>query len=91
MKIKETFKCGFQLLHNFTARQEDYEILSGSTKYMLYYCAIHWVENKLLVGLMTEVWSNVIKLIKFWTTFPKTRNLHAKAIDIFVMRCKIIS
>ena len=37
MKIKETLKGGFKLLHNSLARQEDYESVSGSAKYPLYY------------------------------------------------------
>ena len=52
MKIKETLKGGFQLLHNSPARREDYESVSGSTKYPLYYCATRWVENKLVAECM---------------------------------------
>ena len=55
MKIKETLKGGFQLLHNSPARREDYESVSGSTKYPLYYCATRWVENKLVGERMIEV------------------------------------
>ena len=73
MKIKETLKGGFQLLHNSPARREDYECVSGSTKYPLYYCATRWVENKLAAERMIEVWSNLIKLIKFWTSLPKSK------------------
>ena len=55
MKIKETLKGGFQLLHNFSTRCEDYESVSGLTKYPLYYCATCWVENKLVAERMIEV------------------------------------
>ena len=45
----------------------------GSTKYTLYYCASRWVENKLIAEHMIEVWPNLIKLIKFWTSLPKSK------------------
>ena len=47
--------------------------ISGSTKYTLYYCATRWVENKLIAEHMIEVWPNLIKLIKFWTSLPKSK------------------
>ena len=73
MKIKETLKGGFQLLHNSLARHEDYESVSGSTKYPFYYCATRWVENKLETVRMIEVWPNLIKLINFWISLPKSK------------------
>ena len=72
MKIKETVKGGFQLLLNSPARREDYESVSGS-KYPLYYCATCWVENELVAERMIELWPNLIKLINFWTSPPKSK------------------
>ena len=79
MKIKEALKGGFQLLHNSPARCEDYESVSGSTKYPLYYCATLWVENKLVAECMIEVWSNLIKFINFWTSLPKSKQPTCKS------------
>ena len=79
MKIKETLKSGFQLLNNSPARCEDYESVSGSTKYLLYYCATRKVENKLVAELMIEVWPNLIKLINFWTSLPKSKQPTCKS------------
>ena len=73
MKIKETLKSGFQLLNNSPARCEDYESVSGSTKYPLYYCATRCVENKLVGKRMIDVWPNLIKSINFWTSLPKSK------------------
>ena len=85
MKIKETLKYGFQFLHNFPARREDYECVSGSAKYPFYYCATRWVENKLVAERMIEVWPNLIKSINFWTSLLNQSNLHVKATEMFVM------
>ena len=73
MKIKETLKGGFQLLHDSPARREDYESVSGSTKYPLYYCSARCIENKLVAECMTEVWPNLIKLINVWASLPKSK------------------
>ena len=67
VKIEETLKGGFQLLHNSPAKREDYGSVSGSTKYSLHYCATRWVENKLVAECMIGVWPNLVKLINFWT------------------------
>ena len=48
-KIKETLKGGFQLLHNSAASREDYESVSGPSKYPFHYCPTQWLENKLFV------------------------------------------
>ena len=73
MKIKGTLRGGFQLLHNSPARREEYECVSGLTKYPLYYCATCWVKNKLVAEHIIEVWPNLIKLVNFWTSLPKPK------------------
>ena len=55
MNIKETLKGEFQPLHNYPARHDDYESVSGSRKCLLYYCATRWVENKLITECMIEL------------------------------------
>ena len=81
MKIKETSKGGFQLLHNCPARCEDYESVSRSAKYPLYYCATRWVEHKLVAECMIEVWPNLIKFINFWTSLPKLKQHTCKSYE----------
>ena len=73
VKIKEILKGGFQLFHNSPGRREDYESVSGSTKYPLLYFATRRVENKLVAEAMIEVWPNLIKLINFWTSIPNSK------------------
>ena len=82
IKIKETLKGGFQQLHNSPARREDYESVSGSTKHLLYYCAARWVENKPVAERMIVVWPNLIKLINFWTSLPKSKQRTCKAMEM---------
>ena len=79
--IRLTLKGGFQLLYNSPARREDYESVSGpgSTKFPSYYCATHWVENKLVMDHMIEVWPNLIKLINLWTSLPKSKQRTCKS------------
>ena len=73
MKIKETIKGGFQLLHNSAVRRENYESVSRSTKYSLYYCTTRWVENELVAEGMIGVWPNLKNLINLWTSLAKSK------------------
>ena len=71
MKVKETLKRGFQLLHNSPAKCEDCESVSGSTKYPY--------KNKLVAERMIEMWPNLIKLTSFWTSLPKSKQHTCKS------------
>ena len=53
--------------------------MKGSTKCPWYYCATHWVENKLVAERMIELWQNLIKLINFWTSLPKSKQPTCKS------------
>ena len=79
MKIKVSPKGGFQFLGNFPARRVDYESVSRPSKYPLYYFVTRWVENKLAVELMIEVWSNLLKLINFLTSPRKSKQPTCKS------------
>ena len=45
--IKETLKDAFHLLHDSPGRREDFEVVTSSDKYPLYFCAKRCVKNKL--------------------------------------------
>ena len=72
MTAKEPLNDGFQLLHYSSARREDYESVSGSAKYLLYYCATCGVENKLVAECMKS--SECIK-----TSLPKSKQPTSKS------------
>ena len=81
LKIKETLKGGFQILHHSPARREDFESITGSTKYLLYFCATRWVENKLVTDHMVEVWPHLIKIVNFWDSLQKSKQPSCKSYE----------
>ena len=81
LKIKDTLKDGFQILHHSPARREDFESITGSTKYPLYFCATRWVENKLVTDRMVEVWPHLIKIVNFWDSLQKSKQPSCKSYE----------
>ena len=49
--------------------------VSRSTKYPLNYCATRWVENKRVAERV------IVKLIKFWTSLPKSKQPTCKSYE----------
>lgn len=77
--IKETLKGAFYLLHDSPARREDFEVVTMSNKYPLYFCATRWVENKLVADRMLEIWANMLKIMEFWNKLPKYKQPSCKS------------
>ena len=44
--VSKVMKGSYYLLKDTPARREDYESLTGSTKYPVAHCSVRWVENK---------------------------------------------
>ena len=64
--IKNILKGGFNLLHDSPARREDFQVVTKSNVYPLYFFATRWVENKCVADMMVEVWPNIKKIMGFW-------------------------
>ena len=77
----ETLKGGFQILHHSPAQRDDFESITGSTKYPLYFCATRWVENKLVTDSMIEVWPHLIKIVNFWDSLQKSKQPSCKSYE----------
>ena len=45
-KIKQTLKGIWQILDESHARREDFENVSGTNRYSLFFCPTRWVESK---------------------------------------------
>ena len=95
--IKGILKGGFNLLHDLPAHSEDFQVVTKSNLYPLYFCATRWVENKCVADRMVEVWPNIKKVMKFWKSLPKYKQPTCKSysknsdavIDLFT-EAKII-
>ncbi|XP_047140612.1 uncharacterized protein LOC124815840 [Hydra vulgaris] len=71
--IKETLKGCWQILHDSPARRQDYETVTGATKYLLFFCRTRWVESNSVADRCIEIWPNICKLIEFWEKLPSSK------------------
>ena len=57
------------------SRRADYEKVSLATKkdYLLLFCAIPWVENQLAAQKAQSIWPNIVAVVDFWSTLPKSK------------------
>ena len=53
--IKDILKDGFNLLHESSAHREDFQVVTKSNVYPLYFFASRWVENKCVGDRMVEI------------------------------------
>ena len=61
--VSKVMKGSYYLLKDTPALREDYESLTGSTKYPVANCSIRWVENKKAGVRLLEIWSNIAQLV----------------------------
>ena len=103
--IKDILEGGFNLLHDSPARREDFQVVTKSNVYPLYFFATRWVENKCVADRMVKVWPNIKKIMEFWKSLPKYKQPTCKSyskisdavIDLFTevkvtfsFRCSIV-
>ena len=64
--LKKILKAMWQILHDSPARRDDLVFETDADVYPLPFCGTHWVENKQVSDHAFLVWSNIIKITKFW-------------------------
>ena len=65
-EIKKPFKGCFTLLHDSPARRSDYTSITGSTVFLLSFCATRWVEGKKVVERLISVCPSIVKTVNLW-------------------------
>ena len=79
--IKETLTGTFHLLHDSPARREDFEVVTSSNKYPLFFCARSCVEREVVADRLQEIWTNKQCIIEFWNKLPKYKQPSCKSFD----------
>ena len=79
--VKKVLKGVFQLLHSSPARRDDYQSITGSTTFPLFFCATRWVENKRVAERLIDIWPNVVVVVKFWSGFCKSKQPKCKSFE----------
>ena len=77
--IKETLKGCWQILHESSARHQDYETVTGAAKYSLFFCATRWVESKSVAHGDIEIWPYICNLVEIWEKLPSSKQPKSKS------------
>ena len=62
----------YKIFHQSPSRKGDYEKLTIGD-YPLQFCSHRWVENILVVERAIEVWDDIVTVVKFWMSDPKSK------------------
>ena len=79
--IKNTLKGSFQILHDTPARRSNYSSITGSDIFPLFFCATRWFEDKPVSDRLLKIWPNIVKLVNFWLTLPKSKQPKSKSFE----------
>ena len=60
--IKAIFKGVFAILHDTSAKREDYIAITGEERFPLLFCATRCVDNAIAADRLIEIWDSIIKI-----------------------------
>ena len=81
-EMKIFLKSCYLILHDSSASRDDYISITKSTKFRLAFCSTRWVEEKPVADKLLEIWPNIVKTVKYWTSLPKSKQPKCKSFDI---------
>ena len=76
--IKKLLKGAHCILHDIPARREDHFRNTGSTKYLLLFVPVGWIEDKDAAERLRELQSNIVKIFDFWEGLVKSKRLNSR-------------
>ena len=62
-------------------RWDDYEGMTKSSKFLLLFCAVRWIEDVAVADRLMEVWANIKQIMNFWKKLPKSKQPSNKGYD----------
>ena len=80
--LKKILKATWQILHDSPARRDDFVSETDADVYPLPFCGTRWVENKQVADGAFLVWSNLIKITKFWVELIKYKQPKCKSFTV---------
>ena len=72
----------WQILHDSPARRDDFVSETDRNVCPLPFCGTRWVKNKQVADRTFLVWSNIIKITKFWMGPPKCKQPKWKSFTV---------
>ena len=70
--IDQVLSSLYKIFDQSPSRRGYYEKLTSGI-YPLQFCSLRWVENKLVGERAIEVWDNIVTVVKFWMSLPKSK------------------
>ena len=64
-EMKNLLKGSYQLLHDSPARRDDFTSITKSSVFPLSFCGTRWVEDKIVADSLSEIWPNIVKIVKY--------------------------
>ena len=70
-KLKKVLRALHQILHDSSARQNDYGDVTGSSWFPLPFCGTQWIKDEHVAVQAIEIWDDICQLCTFWQSLPK--------------------
>ena len=62
-------------------RWDDYKGVTKSSKFLLLFCAVRWIEDVAVADRLIEVWPNIKQIMNFWEKLPKSKQPSNKSYN----------
>ena len=73
MRNESLMKASVNILHDSPARQDGYESVTKSSKFLLLFSAVSWIEDVAVADRLIQVWPNIKQIMNFWEKLPKSK------------------
>ena len=82
--MKKLLKGCYQILHDSPARRADYITITKSNKFPLAFCSTRWIEDRPVADRLLEIWPEIVKVVKYWNSLPKSKQPKCKTFITLV-------
>ena len=79
--MKSLMKASFNIHYDSPGRRNDYESVTKSSKCLLLFCAVRWIEDVAVADWVIEVWPNIKQIMNFWEKLSKSKQPSNKSYD----------
>ena len=80
-EMKNLLRASYQILHDSPARRDDFVSVTESSLFPLSFCGTRWVEDKIVADRLNDIWPNIVKIIKYWNSLPKSKQPKCKSFE----------
>ena len=78
-ELIDIWSCSLYVIHDTPARREDFIALTVEKRFPLFFFATWWVEDTIVTDRLTEIWDNIIKIVRHWEKSSKRKYPSSKS------------